>query len=89
MTLKVAKLGILVSECEEEASRLRTSMSIWQGPYQSAFGRQNYKEYKAKYDAVVAKKAKAENEAEKSQQHRHSANRHHQHQVHQKPPCPI
>ena len=65
MTLKVAKLGILVSECEEEASRLRTSMSIWQGPYQTAFDRQNYKEYKAKYDAVVAKKSKAEKEGEK------------------------
>ena len=32
MTLKVAKLGILVSDCEEEASQLRTSMSLWQGP---------------------------------------------------------
>ena len=39
-------------------------MSLWQGPYQSAFGRQNYKEYKAKYDAVVAKKVKAEKEGE-------------------------
>lgn len=38
-TLKVAKLGVLVSDCEEEASQLRTSMSLWQGPYQSAFGR--------------------------------------------------
>jgi hypothetical protein len=35
---------------EEKAKRAKSSMAIWSGPYQTAFGRNEYQEAKEEYD---------------------------------------
>jgi len=55
---ELAELGKMNSEyadLEEKAKRAKSSMSIWSGPYQSAFGRNEYQEAKEKYDDANAK----------------------------------
>lgn len=52
---ELTKLGNLDSEyreLEEEAKDAKTSMSIWSGPYQSAFGRNQYQEAKEEYEKL-------------------------------------
>ena len=52
---ELAKLGNMNSEymeLEEEAKDAKTSMSIWSGPYQSAFGRNQYQEAKEEYEKL-------------------------------------
>lgn len=63
-TLKLAKLGVLIEECNDDASSAKRGMAIWSGPYQSSFDRVNYKEDKAKYDEAIQKKKKALAECE-------------------------
>lgn len=58
-TLKMAKLGAEISQYDEETKDAKSSMSIWSGPYQTAFGRNEYNEAKEKYDNAVAAKESA------------------------------
>lgn len=62
-TLKLAKLTIAANQFGEEANQAKSSMAIWAGPYQSAFGRQSYREEKAKYEKAMENMEKAKKEA--------------------------
>ena len=62
-TLKLAKLGMVIDKYDREAKSEKSNMSIWNGPYQSSFGRNNYQEAKEKYNDAISKKEKAMKEA--------------------------
>ena len=62
-TLKLAKLGVAITKFDSEASSEKSSMAIWSGPYQTSFGRNNYREAKDKYDVAISKLKKAKEEA--------------------------
>ncbi len=62
-TLKLAKLGMVIDKYDREAKSEKSSMYIWNGPYQSAFDRNNYQEAKEKYNDAISKKEKAMKEA--------------------------
>ena len=49
-TLKVAKICLEIDQLEKEIKLAKSSMAIWSGPYQSAFGRNEYKEAKEKFE---------------------------------------
>ena len=54
---ELAELGKMNSEYEEldeKAKRAKSSMAIWSGPYQTAFGRNQYQEAKEDYDEANA-----------------------------------
>lgn len=54
---ELAELGKMNSEYEEldeKAKRAKSSMAIWSGPYQTAFGRNEYQEAKEDYDEAIA-----------------------------------
>jgi hypothetical protein len=54
---ELAELGKMNSEyedLEEKAKRAKSSMAIWSGPYQTAFGRNEYQEAKEEYDEANA-----------------------------------
>lgn len=58
---ELAELGKMNSEfqdLEEKAKHAKSSMSIWSGPYQTAFGRNEYHEAKAEYEEANAKMEK-------------------------------
>ena len=55
---ELAELGKMTSEyadLEEKAKHAKSSMSIWSGPYQTSFGRNQYQESKEEYDEANAK----------------------------------
>ena len=55
---EIAKFGKMNSEyvdLEEKAKHAKSSMSIWSGPYQSSFGKNQYQEAKEEYDEANAK----------------------------------
>jgi hypothetical protein len=55
---ELAELGKMNSEyeeLEEKAKRAKSSMAIWSGPYQTAYGRNEYQEAKEEYDEANAK----------------------------------
>ena len=54
-SLKVCKLAMDAQEYDDKAKRAKSSMAIWSGPYQSAFGRTQYNEEKEKYDGYTKK----------------------------------
>ena len=65
---ELAEFGIINSEyeeLEEKAKRAKSSMAIWSGPYQSAFGRNEYQEAKEEYDEANAKMDKLKTKAQK------------------------
>lgn len=62
-TLKLAKLGMVIDKYTKEAKSEKSSMSIWSGPYQSSFGRNEYQEAKEKYNNAISKKEQATKEA--------------------------
>lgn len=65
---ELADLGIIHSEyeeLEEKAKRAKSSMAIWSGPYQTAFGRNEYQEAKEEYDEANAKMDKLKTKAQK------------------------
>lgn len=62
-TLKLAKLGMVIDKYNREAKSEKSSMSIWSGPYQSSFGRNEYQEAKEKYNNAISKKEQATKEA--------------------------
>lgn len=64
-TLKVAKISLEIDQLEKEIKLAKSSMAIWSGPYQSAFGRNEYKEAKEKFDNANEAKEKAAEKAKK------------------------
>lgn len=55
---ELAELGDMNSEyedLEEKAREAKSSMSLWSGPYQTSFDRNNYQEAKEEYDEANAK----------------------------------
>lgn len=49
-TVQLCKLGMSIDECDRKMKNAKSSMSIWSGPYQSAFGRNEYQEAKNEYE---------------------------------------
>ncbi len=47
---ELGKMNSEYEELEEKAKRAKSSMAIWSGPYQTAFGRNEYQEAKEEYD---------------------------------------
>lgn len=64
-TLRLCKLGMAIDRCNENMKDAKSSMSIWSGPYQSAFGRNSYQEAKDKYDNNAQEKINEEIKAKK------------------------
>lgn len=65
---ELAELGTLNSEyedLEEKAKRAKSSMAIWSGPYQTAFGRNEYQEAKDEYDEANAEIEKLKTKGKK------------------------
>ena len=65
---ELVELGKMNSEyqgLEEKAKHAKSSMSIWSGPYQTAFGRNEYQEAKAEYDEANAKMEKLKTKGRK------------------------
>ena len=48
--VELGKMNSEYEELEEKAKRAKSSMAIWSGPYQTAFGRNEYQEAKEEYD---------------------------------------
>lgn len=42
-------------QLQEELNQAKSSMAIWSGPYMTAFGKEQYRQAKEKYDAIQAK----------------------------------
>lgn len=64
-TLRLHKLGMSIDECDRNMKHAESSMSIWSGPYQSAFDRNKYQEAKDEYDENAQNKKSAEIKAKK------------------------
>lgn len=65
---ELAELGNITSEyeeLEEKAKNSKSSMAIWSGPYQSAFGKNQYQEAKKEYDEANAKMEKLKTKGRK------------------------
>lgn len=54
-TAQLCKLGMTMDEYDKKMKNAKSSMSIWSGPYQSAFGRNAYQEAKNEYDESAKK----------------------------------
>lgn len=64
-TLQLYKLGISIDAYDRMMKNAKSSMSIWSGPYQSAFGRNEYQEAKDKYDENAQNKKSVKIKAKK------------------------
>ena len=65
---ELAELGKMNSEyedLEEKAKRAKSSMAIWSGPYQTAYGRNEYQEAKEEYDKANAQIEKLKTKGKK------------------------
>lgn len=62
-TIQLCKLGMSIDEYDRKMKSAKSSMSIWSGLYQSAYGRNEYQEAKDKYDENVQNKKNAEKKA--------------------------
>lgn len=65
---ELAELGKMNSDfhdLEEKAKHAKSSMSIWSGPYQSAFARNEYQEAKVEYEDANAKMEKLKTKGRK------------------------
>ena len=51
---ELEKMNSEYEDLEEKAKRAKSSMAIWSGPYQTAFGRNEYQEAKEDYDEANA-----------------------------------
>lgn len=63
--LDLGKMNIEYQELEEKVKRAKSSMAIWSGPYQSAFGRNEYHEAKDEYDEANTKIEKLKRKGKK------------------------
>lgn len=52
---ELGKMNDEYAELEEKAKSAKSSMSIWSGPYMTAYGRNEYQEAKEEYDEANAK----------------------------------
>lgn len=52
---ELGKMNNEYAELEKKAKRAKSSMSIWSGPYMTAYGRNEYQEAKEKYEEANAK----------------------------------
>lgn len=64
-TVQLCKLGMSIDECDRKMKNAKSSMSIWSGPYQSAFGRNEYQEAKNEYDENERNKKSIEEKVKK------------------------
>lgn len=64
-TIQLCKLGMSIDEYDRNMKNAKSSMSIWSGPYQSTFGRNEYQEAKDEYDENEQNKKSAEIKAKK------------------------
>lgn len=64
-TVQLYKLGMSIDEYDRNMKSAKSSMYIWSGPYQSAFGRNQYQEAKNEYDENAQNKKNAEKKAKK------------------------
>ena len=65
---ELAELGKMNSEyadLEEKAKRAKSSMSIWSGPYMTAYGKNEYQEAKEEYDEANSKMEKLKTKGRK------------------------
>lgn len=59
-TIQLYKLGMAIDEYDKNMKDAKSSMSIWSGPYQSSFGRNEYQEAKEEYTKNAKNKKNAE-----------------------------
>lgn len=64
-TVQLYQLGIAIDEHNEKMKRAKSTMSIYSGPYQSAFDRNQYQEAKKEYDENAEKKRKTESKTKR------------------------
>ena len=62
-TVQMAKLGMAITQYDEEAKSEKSSMAIWEDPYMTSLGRNEYQEAKEKYDQAIANKNTATEQA--------------------------
>lgn len=61
--VELCQLGDQVEEYKKEMKRAESSMSIWSGPYQTAYGKTQYQQAKDEYDENAENKQEAETKA--------------------------
>ena len=49
-TIQLCKIGMSIDEYDRKMKSAKSSMSIWSGPYQSAYSKNEYQEAKDEYD---------------------------------------
>jgi len=54
VVLDMCKKGIEINALDSQMRSAKSSMSVWSGPYQTPFGREQYKQAKDEYDAAKA-----------------------------------
>lgn len=64
-TLQLCKLGMSIDKYDRKMKSAKSSMSIWSGPYQSTYGKNNYQEAKEEYEENAQYKKKAEKKVQK------------------------
>lgn len=53
-TMEWCSLAITMDELEKKEKKALSSMAMWEGDHQSAYGKARYEEEKAKHDAILA-----------------------------------
>lgn len=64
-TVQLCKLGMSIDDYDGKMKNARSSMSLWSGPYQTSYGRNEYQEAKKEYDVNAKNKKNAESKAKK------------------------
>lgn len=64
-TIQLCELGMIIDESDSNMKHAKSSMSLWSGTYQSAYGRNKYQEAKDEYDENERNKNNAEIKAQK------------------------
>ena len=64
-TIELCKIGMSIDEYDRKMKSAKSSMSIWSGPYQSAYSKNEYQEAKDEYDENAQNKKNAEKKAKK------------------------
>ena len=64
-TIQLCKIGMSIDEYDRKMKSAKSSMSIWSGPSQSAYSKNEYQEAKDEYDENAQNKKNAEKKAKK------------------------